>query len=92
MLSQNWNVHRPSIDNKTDPVWRLLYDEQASSIVLDATDEVTLILILGHADTVRINARRVRPEPKDHNTSVSVETVMTSFLLLPCQIHMESSG
>lgn len=56
MLSQNWNVHRPSIDNKTDPVWRLLYDEQASNIVLEATDEVTLILILGHADTVRINA------------------------------------
>ena len=56
MLSQNWELHQPKLDDMTAPVWQLLYDEQASTIVLDETDEVTLILRLGHADTVRINA------------------------------------
>ncbi len=56
MLSQNWQFHRPTIDDMSAPAWRLLYDEEASNIVLDSTDEVTMILILGHADTVRINA------------------------------------
>ena len=56
MLSQNWQLYRPTIQDMAAPVWRLLYDEEASNIVLDATAEVTMILILGHADTVRINA------------------------------------
>ncbi len=56
MLSQRWQLYRPTINDLTAPVWRLLYDEQASNIVLDETAEVTMILILGHADTVRINA------------------------------------
>ena len=56
MRSQGWQFHRTSIDDMAAPVWRLLYDEESSNIVLDATDEVTMILILGHADTVRINA------------------------------------
>ena len=56
LLSQNWQLHRPELDDTSSPAWRLLYDEQASGIVLDETNEVTLIVILGHADTVRINA------------------------------------
>lgn len=56
MLSQNWDLYQPNLDDMTAPVWQLLYDEQASTIVLDETDEVTLVLRLGHADTVRINA------------------------------------
>ena len=56
LLSQNWQLYRPTIDDMAAPAWRLLYDEEASNIVLDETAEVTLILILGHADTVRINA------------------------------------
>ncbi len=56
MLKQNWQMHRPELKNMSSPAWRLLYDEQASTIVLDETDEVTLIVVLGHADTVRINA------------------------------------
>ena len=36
--------------------WRLLCDEEAPAIVLDETDEVMLVVILGHADTVHINA------------------------------------
>ncbi len=56
LLSQDWQLLRPTIDDMAAPAWRLLYDEEASNIVLDETAEVTLILILGHADTVRINA------------------------------------
>ena len=58
MLSQNWDIHQPTLDDMSAPVWQLLYNEQASTVVLDTTDEVTLILRLGHADTVRINAPR----------------------------------
>src|SRR5260363_332966 len=36
--------------------WHVLYDEQAADIVLDDTDEVTIILRLGHSETARINA------------------------------------
>ena len=56
LLSQSWQLHRPKLNDTSSPAWRLLYDEQASGIVLDETNEVTLIVILGHADTVRINA------------------------------------
>ena len=56
MLSQRWEFYQPKLDDMTAPVWQLLYDEQASTILLDETDEVTLVLRLGHADTVRINA------------------------------------
>ena len=56
MRSQSWQFYQPAIDDLAAPVWRLLYDEEASNIVLDATAEVTMILTLGHADTVRINA------------------------------------
>ena len=56
MLSQDWQLYRPTVDDPMGPAWKLLYDEEASNIVLDSTDEVTMILTLGHADTVRINA------------------------------------
>ena len=56
MLSQNWNYHEPPIDDLGDPAWKLLYDEESENIVLDETNEVTMILLLGHADTARINA------------------------------------
>ena len=56
MLEQPWNLHKPTLNDMTTPAWQLLYDEQASTITLDETDEVTMILLLGHADTIRINA------------------------------------
>ena len=57
MLAQRWDFYQPNLANTTSPAWQLLYDEKSSRIVLDETNEVTLILSLGHADTVRINAR-----------------------------------
>ena len=56
MLSQNWQVYRPTMGNMNAPAWQLLYDEEATTITLDQTNEVTMLVILGHADTVRINA------------------------------------
>ena len=54
--SQNWFTYKPTLGRPTDAVWQLLYDEKAANIVLDETDEVTMILTLGHADTARIMA------------------------------------
>ena len=56
MLNQNWEIYHPTLDEPEAPVWQLLYDEQAANIVLDETDEVTLVLLLGRADTARIMA------------------------------------
>ena len=57
MFAQRWDFYRPTLsDDVKAPAWQLLYDEQSSQISLDETHEVTLILRLGHADTVRINA------------------------------------
>ena len=58
LLDQKWNYHRPTLANLGDPAWALLYDEQAAGLRLDETEEVTMLLKLGHADTARINAVR----------------------------------
>ena len=56
MFSQNWELYRPRLDDMAAPVWKLLYDEHEADLVLDETNEVTLIIRLGRADTARINA------------------------------------
>ena len=56
MLGQNRAFYRPDLADLTAPAWQLLYDEQAANIVLDDTDEVTMILRLSHSDTARIQA------------------------------------
>ena len=56
MLAQKWAFYRPDLADLTAPAWKLLYDEQASTIILDDTDEVTMILRLSHSDTARIQA------------------------------------
>lgn len=56
MLSQNWGIYRPSLGDMTTPAWQLLYDEHAVDLILDETNEVTLVIRLGPADTARINA------------------------------------
>lgn len=56
LLNQNWEVYQPNLDTPTAPVWQILYDEQAANIILDETDEVTMVLRLGHSDTARVIA------------------------------------
>ena len=55
MFDQGWSVSQPELGNAS-PAWQLLYDEKASTVVLEETDEVTMALRLGPADTARINA------------------------------------
>lgn len=54
--SQNWDIYKPTLSKKKDPGWKLLYDESPTKVKLDQSQEVTMLLLLGHADTVRINA------------------------------------
>jgi hypothetical protein len=56
MLDQKWAYYKPNLADQTAPAWQLLYDEQATDIVLDDTNEVTMLLKLSHSDTARINA------------------------------------
>jgi len=56
LTSQAWDRYNPVLDDLTAPVWRLLYDEFARDVVLDESEETTLIVTLGHHDTVRIQA------------------------------------
>lgn len=56
MLAQRWDYYMPTLTDMSAPAWQLLYDEQAGDIILDETDEVTMLLKLSHADTARINA------------------------------------
>ena len=57
LMSQRWDYHKPALpDDPADPAWRLLYDEQPTKLALDQSDEVTLVLTLGHSDTARILA------------------------------------
>lgn len=53
---QNWNTYQLDNSCPDNPGWSLLYDEQDKSIILDDTDEVSMVIILGHSDTARIMA------------------------------------
>ena len=64
MLEQGWSVAQPKLDRMAAPVWQLLYDEEAPAVTLDEMDAVTMVLRLGHADTVRINATPGTDEAK----------------------------
>lgn len=63
ILAQRWQISRVTAD-KSDPVWRLLYDERPGAITLDETEEVTLLVTLSHADTARVNAKPGTDEGK----------------------------
>lgn len=54
---QDWLTYRPSLDDLESPAWKLLYDEYETPPALDESEEVTMLVTLGHADTVRIQAK-----------------------------------
>jgi hypothetical protein len=56
IFKQRWNFYRPTLADRNGPAWRLLYDEAAGEVGLDQTEDVTMLLTLGHADTARIQA------------------------------------
>lgn len=59
MFTQGWDIYKldlSDIVNKSDPGWRLLYDEVHSTVALDETQQVSMILTLSDSDTARIQA------------------------------------
>lgn len=57
---QRWDVRQPLAD-ETGAAWELLYDEYSRDHkpdVMGETDEVTMVIRLGRADTARITAER----------------------------------
>jgi len=59
MYAQTWLRYTPQLTAPNKPDWKLLYDETPGlKITLDDSEAVTLILVLGHADTARIQAER----------------------------------
>ena len=56
ILKQQWDVYQPRIDDPDGPAWKLLFDEREAGISVEETQLMTMLLTLGHADTVRINA------------------------------------
>ena len=56
LLQQPWDIYRPELTMPSAPAWRLLYDEYEREIVLDESEETTLLVRLSHSDTARIQA------------------------------------
>ena len=60
MFSQNWDLYRPRLDDMAAPVWQLLYDEHEADLVLDETNEVTLIIRLGRfREPMQVRGRNI---------------------------------
>lgn len=53
---QNWDIYEPNLQDRTDPSWRLLYDEYGATVQLEEDQEVTMLISLVHSDTARIQA------------------------------------
>lgn len=67
ILSQSWNRFQLSLGDRTTPGWKLLYDEFAGDVQIDESEEATLLLVLGHADTARIQAPRNPTTSEERN-------------------------
>lgn len=64
VFKQRWQFYRPTLGDKNAPAWKLLYDEVGGDISMDESEDVTLLLVLGHSDTVRIQASPGTTEAK----------------------------
>lgn len=56
LRGQVWDYYYPSLTSPADPAWQMLYDEVGTSAPIEESEFMSMILTLGHADTVRINA------------------------------------
>jgi hypothetical protein len=56
LCGQAWDIYTPTLADLEAPAWRLLYDEYERELVLDESEETTLLVTLSHADTARIQA------------------------------------
>lgn len=58
LFAQAWDFYQPTLDDPNAPAWKLLYDEYDRELPLDESEESTLLILLGHSDTARIQATR----------------------------------
>lgn len=59
MGAQGFLIYTPVLANRADPAWQLLYDEGTGQAVEEEAEIAsTMILVLGRADTARIQADR----------------------------------
>lgn len=58
MRTQSWDYYTPELSDPESPAWVMLYDEVGTVVPVDESELVSMVLILGHADTARINAVR----------------------------------
>ena len=57
--SQKWDIYelqKSDITSKSNPGWKLLYKEVGQNNTLDDSQAVTMIVLLSHSDTARIQA------------------------------------
>jgi hypothetical protein len=54
VLKQSWDIYIPSLDDLSSPAWNLLYDEKQEQIQIEDSMLMSMVLVLGHADTARI--------------------------------------
>ena len=59
MFHQGWDIYKleqSDIIDKRNPGWTLLYDEVHDTVKLDDTQLVSMVVLLSHSDTARIQA------------------------------------
>lgn len=56
IFEQSWDIYTPTLEDIESPAWKLLYDERQERVSIDETQLMTMVLVLGHADTARILA------------------------------------
>jgi hypothetical protein len=57
LSSQPWDYYEPSLDDMSAPAWKMLYDELGREVKIEDSEEISLVITLGEADTARINAK-----------------------------------
>jgi len=48
-MNQKWDYYRPTLSDRSAPAWKLLFDEIKQEVTLDDSEDVTMLLVLSHA-------------------------------------------
>ena len=64
VFKQNWLCYSLDLNHLSDPGWNLLYDESVAPPIMAEAEKVSLVIILSHSDTVRIQAVRHSKQAK----------------------------
>lgn len=56
-IEQPWDIYHPQLPVVSNPEWQLLYTETyGKTVKIEEEESSTMLVVLGHADTSRINA------------------------------------